>query len=338
LDEEKRLRWAQFRFEVIAPLVCRRLDEDDRRALRRQILSKVHRTPDGDEKPIAERTLRAWTARYGLHGFDGLKRMTPPTKGKYRAIPEPVLDQAEELRRELPTRSIRTILSLLRAQGIDTKGISRSTLNFHLNLRGAPREKYASEKGTFQRFQKEHANDLWQADSSGGLWLPDPLNRAKPKLTKLISFVDDATRIVTHAQFYFDEQLPSLIDCFRKALLSRGKPGAIYCDNGPVYISKALARTCSQLGIELIHAQEFFPEGKGKIERHIGTVKAGFYQEAKHCGLTSLDELNTFFFAWLEQEYHSVEHSELKMTPFQRWQQDEQNGMVIGSPESCTPY
>jgi len=328
LDEEKRLQWAQFRFEVIAPLVCRRLEECDRRQLKQQILSTLHRTPDGDEKRVAERTLRSWLARYRLHGIEGLKRITPATKRNYRAIPESVLDKAEELRRELPTRSIRTILSLLRAHGIDTRGVSKSTLNFHLNLRGAPKEKRASEKGTFQRFQKEHANDLWQADSSGGLWLPDPMNRAKPKQTKFISFIDDATRVVTHAQFYFDEQLPSLIDCFRKALLSRGKPGAIYCDNGPVYISKALARTCSQLGSELIHAQEFFPEGKGKIERHIGSVKAAFYEEAKHCGLTSLDELNTFFFAWLEKEYHATEHSELKMTPFDRWRQDEEKGFV----------
>ena len=328
MDEEKRLAWAQFRFEVIAPLVCRRLEDCDRRQLKREILSTLHRSPDGVEKRVAERTLRSWLARYQLHGIDGLKRMTPPGKGTYRAIPGAVLDKAEELRRELPTRSIKTILSLMRAQNIDTSGIAKSTLNFHLNLRGAPKEKNASEKGTFQRFQKDHANDLWQADSSGGIWLPDPLNRARPKQTKFISFIDDATRVVLHAQFYFDEQLPSLIDCLRKALLSRGKPHTIYCDNGPVYISKGLARTCSQLGVELLHAKEFFPEGKGKIERHIGTVKSGFYSEAKHCGLTSLDQLNTFFFAWLEKEYHATIHSELKMTPFQRWQQDEEKGFV----------
>lgn len=328
MDEEKRRKWAQFRFEVIAPLVCRRLDEADRSQLRRQILAKRHLTPDGDERLVSERTLRSWVARYKNHSFDGLKRMTPPTKGSYRAIPSDVIDKAVELRQELPTRSIKRILSLLKAQSIDISQISKSTLNYHLNLRGVPKEKYASEKGTFQRFQKEHANDLWQADSSGGLWLPDPLNRAQAKQTRFISFIDDATRVVTHAQFYFDEQLPSLIDCLRKGLLSRGKPAAIYCDNGPVYISKALARTCAQLGIELIHAQEFFPEGKGKIEKHIGTVKAGFYDEAKHCGLTSLDELNTFFFAWLEKEYHTAEHRELKITPFERWQQDEEKGLV----------
>lgn len=328
MDEQKRMEWARFRFSVIAPLVIRRHDSDSLRSTRAGILASTHLTPEGEEKSISERTLRAWVARYKQYGFDGLKRMSQPTRGQHHAIPDDILDKAEELRREKSTRSVRTILSLLKAQSIDISGISKSTLNFHLNRRGAPRDKHASEIGTFQRFQKEHANDLWQADTSGGIWLPDPHNRKTVRQTRFISFIDDATRVVTWAQFYWSEQVPSLFDCLRKALLSRGKPGALYCDNGPVYISKALAKTCAQLGIELIHAKEYFPEGKGKIEKHIGTVKSGFYSEAKSCGLTSLDDLNTFFFAWLQQEYHDTEHSALKMTPFERWKQDEDKGFI----------
>jgi len=119
LDEEKKLKWAQFRFEVIAPLVCRRLESEDRSQLRRQILSKRHLTPDGDERLISERTLRSWIARYKNHDFDGLKRMTPPTKGRYHAIPKDIIDKAVELRQELPTRSIKRILSLLKTQNVD---------------------------------------------------------------------------------------------------------------------------------------------------------------------------------------------------------------------------
>ena len=135
MDESKRFKWAEFRFKVIAPLVCRRLEDEERRVLRRAILEKPHITPDGEEVFIAERTLRAWVAKYRLHGFDGLKRMTPRTKGEFRAIPEDVLDKAEHLRRERPARSVKTILSLLKADSIDISGISKSTLNYHLNLR-----------------------------------------------------------------------------------------------------------------------------------------------------------------------------------------------------------
>ncbi len=334
MDEKLRHQWAEFRYGVIAPLVCRRLDEAQRREERHRILKTSFTTPIGDSKSVPDRTLRSWLSRYNLYGFDGLTRIESRSTGKCEAIPEDILNAAVELRLELRSRSVRCILSVLRAQGFDVSKISPSTLNFHLNRLGATKEKYASEKGSFQPFQKDHANDLWQADCSGGLYLPDPQNKGQYKPTHFISMIDDATRVVTHAAFYWDEQVPSLFDCFRKALLKHGKVSQLYTDNGPCFKSHDLAHTCAHLGAELRHAEKYTPEGKGKIERHIGTVKSGFYQEAKHSGLETLQQLNDFFFAWLDKEYHKVKHRSLEMTPFERWQQDEEKGLVkLVTPE-----
>ncbi len=334
MDEDIQNKWAEFRFGVIAPLVCRRLDEAQRRETRRNVLQTAYTTPVGDTTYVAERTLRTWLSKYKLHGFDGLKRAPSKTAGKCDAIPEEILKAAADLRLELRTRSIRGILSVLQAQGFEVDKISPSTLNFHLNRLGATKEKHASEKGSFQLFQKDHANDLWQADCSGGVYLPDPLNKGQFKQTQLISVIDDATRVVTHAQFYFDQQVPSLFDCFRKGLLTHGKCSQLYTDNGPCFKARDLARTCARLGIELKHSEEYTPEGRGKIERHIGTVKAGFLEEAKHSGLQTLDELNEFFFAWLDKEYHNSKHKSLGLTPKERWQQDETKGIVkLVTPE-----
>jgi putative transposase len=304
------------------------MDDAERRELMRQILNTSFECPDGEQKRFAERTLRTWLAKYRIYGFDGLMRAESRLAGSCTAIPGPVLDAAVKLRQELRTRSARGILSVLRAQGFDVTDVAESTLNFHLNRLGATKEKYASEKGTFQLFQKDHANELCQADSSGGIWLPDPRNRGQYKQTRFISLIDDATRVVTHAAFYWNEQLPSLFDCFRKALLKHGKMAHLYTDNGPCFKAKALASTCAQLGIELRHAEQYTPESKGKIERHIGTVKASFYQEAKHSGLETIEELNSFFFAWLDAEYHNRKHKSLDMTPLERWQMDQNKGLI----------
>lgn len=328
MDEKLRQKWAEFRYAVIAPLVCRRLDEAERREEKQRILNTAFTTPVGEQKFIADRTFRTWVSRYNLYGFEGLMRMGSRAAGKCEAIPEETLDAAVKLRRELRSRSIKGILSVLRAKGFDVGKISPSTLNFHLNRLGVSKEKYASEKGTFQLFQKDHANDLWQADCSGGLYLPDPRNHGQHKEVRLISMIDDATRVVTHAEFFWDEQVPSLFDCFRKALLKRGKVAQIYTDNGPCFKAHAFARTCTQLKIELRHSEAYTPEGRGKIEKHIGTIKAGFYEEAKHSGLQSLEQLNEFFFAWLDKEYHNSTHKSLGMTPFERWQQDEEKGLI----------
>lgn len=324
MDQEKRMAWGQFRFSVIAPLVCRHIEsEEQRRMLRRQILDQVYVTPKGEKKHVASRTLNVWLSRYRQYGFEGLLDPSRKTLGSCRAIPEEVLKRAEELRRELKTRSIKSIVSIMKTEGFDMKEVSRSTLNLQLKSRGAGKEKLATEKGVYQRWEQKHANILWQADTSSGVWLPDPTNPKKVKRTRLISFIDDATRVCTHAQFYWDEKLPSLIDCFRKAILKRGKPGRILCDNAFIYHSTTMKLMCAQLGIELSFCQEYSPEGKGKIEKHYGTIKSGFYQEAKGAGLTTIDELNKFFWAWLTREYHHVRHSSLDMTPVERWRQDE---------------
>lgn len=327
-EKDKRNDWAQFRFGVIAPLVCRRLDETERRQLKKEILSQMYVTPDAQEKRIPDRTLREWIYRYRLYGFDGLVRLKRSDSGVHTAISGEIINQAYVLRKELPTRSIKGILAHFRAKGVDVGDVAKTTLNRHLNTLGAKKEKVTGQKGVFQRWQKEHANDLWQADTSAGIWLPNPSNPKEFKQTRLISFIDDATRVCPHAEFYFDEQLPSLIDCFRKAMLKRGKPTILLADNAFIYHSKAMKLACAQLRIEPKFCKPYDPPGKGKIEKSYGYYKSSFYKEAEKAGLRTLDDLNKFWFAWLTREYHHAEHSELKMTPIQRWKQDEDSGFI----------
>jgi putative transposase len=324
VDHDERMAWAQFRFSVIAPLVCRRIEsEEHRRVLRREILDQIYVTPDGHEKKIHRRTLSEWLARHKKFGLDGLLDSGRSTRGTCRAIPKEILDRAEILRRQEPSRSIKTILSILKAENFDVSKVSRSTLNIHLNQRGANKAMLAGDRGAFQRWEQKRANVLWQADPSSGVWLPDPNNQKKIKRTRLISFIDDASRVCTHAEFYWAERLPSLVDCFRKALLKRGKPERLLCDNAFIYHSNTLKLMCARLRIQVSFCKAYSPEGKGKVEKHYGTIKRSFYIEAEHAGLTNLNDLNQFFWAWLTKEYHHSKHSSLGTTPIERWRVDE---------------
>jgi putative transposase len=157
------------------------------------------------------------------------------------------------------------------------------------------------------------------------------------KKTKLIAFIDDASRVCVHAEFYWDERLPSMIDTFSKALLKRGRPCRLLLDNAFIYHSATLASMCAQLpieleiqnlrssgeeGIKISFCTPRRPQGKGKIERWNLTVQTGFYHEAQKAGLTTLAELNQYFHAWIEKEYNRRVHEELGMTPLERWQKD----------------
>jgi transposase InsO family protein len=247
------------------------------------------------------------------------------TLGTCRAVPGDVLDRAEKLRRELSSRSVPQIIDLLKEDGVDTTSFSARTLCDQLNKRGAFKCKPGQERGTFQRWEQVHANRLWQADTGHGVWLPDPTNPKRVRKTKLISFIDDRTRVCTFAAFYFDEQLPSLIDCFRKALLSYGKPERLLCDNAWTYHSSTMTAFCGRLDIRVSFCKKYRPQGKGKIEKKIGNVRSRFMSEAGHADLRTLEELNEFFFAWLHEKYHNKVHEALDgQTPLERWQAEEQ--------------
>ncbi len=323
-DEERRRDWAEFRFSVIGPLVCGQYTRSEQEIIRRGILSKHHRAPNGQDWQVSERTLRKWIAAHRQQGLAGLLDKRRKTRGVYRAIDNKVLKAAIELRKEENSRSIKQILHHLSLrEDIDVSRVSKSTLNDYLNRAGVKKEKPYADQGAFQRWQKRNINALWQSDCSDGIWLPDPDGLKKVRQTSLISFIDDASRFCVGGEFYWTEQLPNLLDCFSKAVIARGRPTKIYSDNGSIYRSGQWKTTCAELTIERLFAEKQRPSGKGKVERHFLTIQRGFYKEAQLSGLTTLQELNEFFWAWLDECYHKEKHETLQQTPLERWQQQE---------------
>lgn len=323
MNESERV--AMFRYGVIAALVCRRLaSRAEEAVLRRELLAKEWVFPDGSVRKIPERTLRDWLSRYRKYGMEGLYdalKKERKNKGRVKAIGKETLERAEQLRRELPERSVRTIVEILKSENFSV-GFSERTLQRQLRRLNAMRCKLEKKSRLHQRWEQAAVNDLWHGDTAHAVWLPDPSNPNKMKRTKLIAFVDDASRVCTHGEFYFDERLPSLVDTFGKALLKRGKPRRLLLDNAFIFHSTTLEVMCAELQIELSFCRPRRPQGKGKIERLIRTIKEGFVGEANRAGFTSLEELNQAFTGWLEKHYHRRAHSELGQTPLERWQKD----------------
>lgn len=77
---------------------------------------------------------------------------------------------------------------------------------------------------------------------------------------------------------------------------------------------------CAKLGLALIHARPFQPQGKGKIERYFKTVRAQLLSRLTSADTQSLDALNRRLWAWVEGEYHLTPHQGLNgQTPLDRW-------------------
>jgi transposase InsO family protein len=243
-------------------------------------------------------------------------------KGVPRALPPEVLQKAIALRQEQPARTTPMIVELLQRDPelkLD-QALNAHTLTTHLRACGQTRRLLARSPRTFRRFERDHPNALWQGDAMVGPWLPDPNQPGKKRRAHLFCFLDDHSRLVPHAEFFWDEALPRLERVLKVAILKRGLPKALYVDNGQVYNAIQFSVACASLGIECIHTAPYSPEAKGKQERFFETVRLQFMPEVETSAIATLAELNESFWAWLELVYHRKVHSETEQSPLERYQ------------------
>jgi putative transposase len=142
----------------------------------------------------------------------------------------------------------------------------------------------------------------------------------RKRKTYLIAFIDDATRVIPHCAFALTENTSTFLPVFKQALLKRGMPARLYVDNGANYRSRHLELVCAKLGVALIHARPYRPQGKGKIERWFKSVRGQLLTRLTAADVASLEALNRRLQQWVEGEYHQSPHRALDgHTPLEQW-------------------
>lgn len=321
---------ALFRYGLISSLLFDALPAGAVEKELKEIAAKSYRIPYSKRTKVGVSTLRRYLKLYRQAGFDALRPTTRTDRRKPRAFPAEVLKKAIALREEQPARTTAMLVELLKRdpQLKDLQGVNVHTLTTHLRQQGKTRRLLGVKPRSYKRFEREHPNSLWQGDAMVGPWLPDPNAPGKKRRAHLFCFLDDHSRLVPYAEFFFDEALPRLERVLKVAILRRGLPKAIYVDNGKVYAAHQFEAACAALGIRKLHTAPYSPEAKGKQERFFSTVRMQFLPEVEVSEISTLVELNESFWAWLELIYHRSEHSETGQSPLERFQ--------AGLPEVCS--
>jgi transposase InsO family protein len=241
-------------------------------------------------------------------------------RGRMRAIPEATASLIERFKRESPHRTGTALLNHLALAG-DQAEISPSTLYRFLRARGLTERQLLLDKtSAHKKYEAECANQIWQSDMLFGPWV-ERAGGGKMQVF-LQATLDDASRLIPHAQFYPNQGLDSFLDCLRQSITARGLPTRLYMDNAKIYRSPQLARIAASIGILIIHTPPYQPEGRGKIERFFRSVREQFLSNLDPKALLSLDQLNDQLWHWVDTVYHRREHSALETTPLLRWQRD----------------
>jgi putative transposase len=318
--DAKAEKLALFRYGLIAPLVVEPLPRGELTRRAEEIASRQYDVPDSKRRALSVDTLLEWAKRYRHGGFAALAPKPRQDRGQSRAITPQLASLIERLKRENPHRTGTTLLrELALSSGKDEPPLSSSTLYRFLKQRGLSERQLLAPLAR-KKFEAELANQIWQADMLFGPWVQRPGGGRMQVF--LHATLDDASRLIPHAQFYTSQGLDAALDCLRQAMAARGVPIRLYIDNAKIYRSPQLARIAASLGTLIIHSRPYQPEGRGKIERCFRTVREQFLANLDPKRLLSLDQLNERLQAWIENAYHRSEHSALGTTPLLRWQRD----------------
>jgi len=277
----------------------------------RAIAQAEHVGPFGTPVRVSRQSLDRWITAWRKGGFDAL---VPTLRQLQSRTPAEVLDMAAALKRENPGRTAAQVTRILRKHL--GWAPSESTVLRHLTRLELAGPK-ASPATVFGRFEAAHPNDLWLTDALHG-------PQAAGRKTYLFAVLDDHSRMLVGYRFGYAEDTVRLAAALRPALAARGVPQNLYCDNGAAYVDAWLLRACAKLGIKLIHSAPGRPQGRGKIERVLRTVRDQFLVELSTPQgaklVPDLLSLNRSFTAWCETVYHRTVHSETGQTPLARFE------------------
>lgn len=288
----------------------------------RNLAGQTFTDEDGHLRTFTWRTISTWLYRYKKHGVTGIQSQTRKDKGTQRKIsPEELLEALNIARARFKDSSVDK-MSLYRyciEKGLLRKDqIAQTT--FYRFIREYELLKDDDQLSNTRRlaFCMQYANQLWQGDTMFGPYVKDA--DKKPKQTKLIAFIDDASRVVTHAEFFFEENTDTLVKVLKAAFYKRGIPEQLYVDNGSIYTSSEITLICARIGCILRHTPVRDGAAKGKVERFFRRVRQQFL--SKNLDLSSLEHLNTQFTLWLEDDYNGTLHTTLGMKPLDRFSFD----------------
>ena len=305
IDEKTRVAIALKRFSLISPIINGQVSSIT------EYIKEVTRSPiempHYGSKSYAPKTIGGWYSDYIKGGIDALKPAPRCDRGLSRVLTPVMCESILRKLREYPKSPATVIYDMLiEERALFKKDASLATVRRFIQANRAAVDEGAT-KPQMLRFSKEHVNQLWMTDVMYGPYV----GTRKKQATYLLAYIDDASRLITHAEFYLSQDITSLRNSFKDAVLRRGLPKILYTDNGKIYRSQSFEYLCANLGVTLLHHAVEQAYQKGKIERFFRTVRLRFLSVLKREDLETIEMLNEKFGAWLQNDYQKRPHNGL---------------------------
>lgn len=263
---------------------------------------------------ISRKTGYKWLGRHEKQGPAGLEPVSRRPQHSPGRTSETLEAQVLEVRRRHPAWGGRKIAHvLLRDQSVR---IAPSTVTQVLRRHGCLADRPDGAGTSWQRFEHEAPNELWQMDFKGHF--ATDRQRCHP-----LTVIDDHSRYNIVLQAMAAERFEPVQAALLRAFSRYGLPQRINTDNGPPWAASGmdtltrLAVWLIRLGIDLSHSRPAHPQSNGKDERFHRTFKAEVLGTRR---FRDLDDAQRRFDPWRQVYNYERPHQALGMqTPAQRY-------------------
>ena len=209
------------------------------------------------------------TAYRWLKREDCVERSRRPHQSPSRTV-EALEASVLSVRDTYPAWGARKIRRILQNQGLAPPATSTIHAILERHGRIADRDRHP---GKYERFEKEAPNLLWQMDFKGQFQMGND-HWCWP-----LTIVDDHSRYALSIQACSRHDTETVKPLLENTFRLYGLPAAFYVDNGSPWGGgepgqyTPLRVWLLKLGVRVIHAKPYHPQGRGKNERFHRTLK-----------------------------------------------------------------
>jgi putative transposase len=319
VNNDKKMEIAVFKFGIISEFVTGvRLEYGEKEKLIQEKISKSYTIPNSTSTRIAKSTIKKWILDYKNAGnkLEGLMPSFRKDQGNFRSLDESLQLAIKAIKEERPELTGVALVNELRHRKYigATEKINLSVIYNFLKKHELKKPRILKDR---RSFEANFPNEMWQSDVLHGPMLN--YKHEKRKKSYLIAILDDNSRLIPHAQFYYSEKLSDFKQCLKSAIEKRGLPQKIYIDNGSCYKALNLEQVTASLGVGIAHTPPYTPQGRGKIERWFRYVRENFLPTCPKN--ITLDGINERLDDWIEN-YHNKIHNTTKQTPLEKYQKN----------------
>jgi len=266
---------------------------------------------------ISMKTGYKWLNRYRREGPSGLENRSRRPRHSPRRTPTEMEDRILKLREVNPAWGAWKIQVRLTDLGVKRVPAS-STVHQILRRGGRINPSASAQHRSWQRFEQEAPNQLWQMDFKGHFGLGNG-QRCNP-----LSVLDDHSRFVLCLQACRNQTGPTVQARLTETFQRYGLPERMLMDNGAPWGNDAdhpytpLTVWLLRLGVGVCHGRPYHPQTQGKAERFHRTLQVELLQGRSYW---DHPQVQTRFDGWRPIYNHERPHQALGMAvPASRYQ------------------